>query len=240
MQYYQERSYAYQTTARGLLTPTDLTANFKRSARLYKQLLSGYLPPDRAALCLDLPCGYGNFLYFLKQTSYTRCYGYDLDPRQVELASSIDLPAQRGDVFIALMERADGETALISSIDFLEHLDKNAAVSFLEACYRSLTHGGVLILRTPCCDGFFGAHDLHNDITHEWGVTSNALGGLLAMVGFESIQLLDEPPFGSGPYAFGRLLISKCARAATAFALRLMYLAPPKIWGRSMWAVAVK
>jgi SAM-dependent methyltransferase len=198
------------------------------------------LPRDKAAICLDIPCGYGNFLYFLKQNFYTRCYGYDLDQRQVELALSIDLPAQRGDALVELMKRDEGGTALISSLDFLEHLDKNAAISFLEACYRSLGHRGVLILRMPCCDGFFGAHDLHNDITHQWGVTSNALRGLLAMVGFESIQLLDEPPSRDGPSAFVRLLISKFARTATAFALRLMYLAPPTIWGRSMWAIAIK
>lgn len=239
MHYYQERYYSYQTVARGLSTPAELVASFERAAPLYSTLLSRYLPRDKSALCLDIPCGYGNFLYFLLKSGYSRCEGYDLDPRQVELACSIKLPAQCSDAFLAL-DRDFGEIGLIASLDFLEHLDKSSAVSFLEACYRSLRQGGVLILRTPCCDGFFGAHDTHNDITHEWGVTSNALHCLLAMVGFASVEFLDDLPSGDGPIAFARLVACKCARAATAFALRLMYLGPPKIWGRSMWAIAIK
>ena len=102
LHYYQERYYSYQTTARGLLTPADLAASFERLAPLYGKLLSKYLPRDKTALCLDLPCGYGNFLYFLHKNGYTHCQGYDLDPRQVELACSIGLPAQCGDAFQAL------------------------------------------------------------------------------------------------------------------------------------------
>jgi len=239
--YYEQRWYDYQTIARGLLTVDQLTRAFESCSEQYWYSLRSYLPVNKSQLCLDLPCGYGNFLYFLKKHGYQNCRGYDLDRSQVALAQSLGLQAAQADAFIVLANLTE-TPSLIASIDFVEHLEKSSALRFLEACYERLSPGGTLILRTPCADGPFGAHDVHNDITHQWGLTSNSLRCVLAMVGFSSIQVLDIPgvsPSGGAVQA-ARWAACKMSRWVAGILLRIMCVGSPSVWGPSMWAVAIK
>lgn len=239
--YYAERYYDYQTVARGLQTADQLKSAFERLLPYYWYGLRKWLPEDKARLCLDLPCGYGNFMYFLVKHGYRNCRGYDLDRRQVELARSLGLAAERGEAFDILAGLPE-PPELISSLDFIEHLDKTTAIRFLEACYRALPAGGILILRTPCADGPFGAHDRFNDITHEWGLTSNALQCLLKMVGFSSVRILDFTTAhpGRGVVHAARWAACRVLRSAASLLLRIACVGGPAVWGRSMWAVATK
>jgi SAM-dependent methyltransferase len=239
--YHEARYYAYQTAARGLLTADRLKSEFEALAEYYWYGLRDYLPADKEQMCLDLPCGYGNFLYFLKKHGYRNCRGYDLDPRQVELARSLDLPAEWGEAFDVLANISE-PVSLIACIDFIEHLEKSAAVRFLEACYQAMPAGGTLILRVPSADGPFGAHDVCNDITHAWGVTSNALCCLLNMVGFASVRILDFPNAHPrrGILSAARWMACRISRWIAGVCLRVMCIGAPAVWGRSMWAIATK
>jgi SAM-dependent methyltransferase len=191
------------------------------------------------ARCLDIPCGYGNFLYFLKTRNYRNIKGFDLDDKQVELARLLYLPAKRGDVFDALSSLTR-QYDLISSLDFIEHLTKDEALRFLDGCSNKLAKGGLLILRTPCADGPFGAHDAWNDLTHQWGLTSNVLQKLLEMCGFVDVEILDERPLPTGPINAMRWLVFFPARMLASIFCIALGLRPPKIWTRSMMAVAYK
>jgi len=237
--YYQRRYYAYQSISRGWRTEAQLKAASQDAADDYLSSLGRWLPGDRSSLCIDLPCGAGRFLYFLRTRGYSNAVGYDIDPHQISLARMLGLDASCGDAF-EVLSSLPGEPALIASLDFLEHLDRDSAVRFLEACFCALRPGGALVLRTPCCDGPFGAHDRHNDITHEWGVTSNALRCLLGMVGFETIHVIDPLPPPISLYMFVRRQLSKVTRSAAGVVVRLMGLSPPAVWSRSFYAVAIK
>jgi len=96
---YKSVYYDYQTKARGLLAKESLTARFEQLARWYDGRLSPHLPKDKQARCLDVPCGFGNFLYFLNGKGYQNIQGIDLDSKQVELAKLVGLPAEQGDAF---------------------------------------------------------------------------------------------------------------------------------------------
>jgi SAM-dependent methyltransferase len=236
--YYQQRYYDYQTTARGLLTVDQLTTAFKRSSIFYQDRLQRWLPSDKSSLCLDIPCGFGNFLYFLRKLGYENCYGYDLDPKQVALAQSLGLRAECKDAFEILKQR-EGDVALIASLDFLEHLNKNLAVQFLEACFRSLEPNGTLILQMPCSDGPFGSHDRYNDITHEWGASSNALRCLLEMTGFVSVNFVQPTPTRT-IVGVSRWILCRISRGIVSILLHCMMLQTPTVWEPSMLAVARK
>jgi len=165
--------------------------------------------------------------------------GYDLDPKQVNLARLLDLPARHGDAFEVLTQDEEPYDC-IASIDFLEHLSKDKALHFLRLCESRLRPGGVLLVRTPCADGPFGAHDAVNDLTHEWSLTSNVLRAILEMTHFDGVRILDERP---QPYNLRnrvRLAAFHGARlAATAFVTALG-LQVPRVWSRAMWGVAFK
>lgn len=236
---YKERYYSYQTTARGLLNENSLRERFEKLRGWYGLRLGKYLPCNLEARCLDIPCGYGNFLYFLKSRNYRNVEGYDLDENQVKLARLLDLPATRGDAFDALSASTE-QYDLISSLDFIEHLTKDEVLMFVDACHNKLSEGGVLILRAPCADGPFGAHDAWNDLTHQWGLTSNVLRTLLEMCGFVNVQILDERPQPTSPINTVRWLVFFPARLVAGTFCIALGLRPPKIWTRSMMAVAYK
>jgi SAM-dependent methyltransferase len=234
MEYFEQRFYEYQTIARGLLEPASLVAAFERTAPYYDCLLQ-HIPADRDALILDVACGFGNFSYFLRLNGYRNVRGIDFDPNQVALAKSIGLHAECGDAFAALdATKPDA----IAAIDFLEHLDKNAAIQFLEKCWGALPQSGILILRLPCCD--FMAGDRYDDITHRWGVTSNAIRGLLRMAGFADVHIVDPMPPGRGVVGKFRLYVCKALRSVAGFVFKLMYVGAPGAWSRSLFVVAVK
>jgi len=231
--------YSYQTRARGLLDEKALRQQFQKMAKWYGKRLHPYLPAAKSAACLDVPCGFGNFLYFLKQRGYDNAHGYDLDPAQVELARLLELPACEGDVFEILSGQSEFY-AMISSLDFIEHVSKDDALQFLALCWQRLKPGGVLLLRAPCADGPFGAHDRHNDLTHQWGITSNLLRAILEMQGFDKIELLDERPQPTGFIDTLRWLVFFPARALATLFCMALGMSPPRIWSRSMFAVAHK
>jgi cyclopropane fatty-acyl-phospholipid synthase-like methyltransferase len=129
---------------------------------------------------------------------------------------------------------------LISSLDFIEHLSRDEALRFIELCHERLAPGGVLFLRTPSADGPFGAHDAWNDLTHRWVMTSEVLEAVLEMTGFERVVVLDERPQPYNLLNTIRAAVFPAARTLATVAVFALGLTPPRVWSRSMWAVAYR
>ena len=236
---YEKAYYSYQTQARGLLDANALQFRFEKLSQWYGGRLRKFLPDSKKAKCLDVPCGYGNFLYFLELNGYLNIVGIDSDEKQIALAKLINLPAEFGDAFEVLSAK-DKSYDLISSLDFIEHLNKDDVLMFLRMCYERLNIGGRLILRAPCADGPFGSHDAWNDITHKWGLTSNVLRTLLEMKGFSDIKILDERPQPTDLLNSIRWLIFLPTKAIADVICMGLGMRPPAIWSRSMFAIAYK
>lgn len=239
MKSYEKIYYDYQTQARGLLTEASLLARFNKLKKWYGARLSSYLPIEKSAKCLDVPCGYGNFLYFLKSKGYTNIQGIDLDSRQVELAQMLSLPAVEGDVF-ELLSDENQNFNFISSLDFIEHLSKDDALRLLALSYQRLKPDGVLLLRAPCGDGPFGAHDAWNDLTHQWGMTSNVLKTMLTLSGFDPVIVLDERPQPTSLLEFIRWIVFFPAKGLASAMCMALGMRPPAIWTRSMISIGYK
>lgn len=233
---YERLYYNYLSRAQGQLDGPALRLRFEKMAKWYACRLGPFLPPGRDAVWLDVPCGCGNFLYFLRSMGYHNVSGYDMDPEQVRLARLLDLPALERDAFVVLEDPSRSFDGIVSA-DFIEHLSRDQALRFIAGCRARLRPGGVLFLRTPCADGPLGSHDVWNDLTHQWAATSNLMRGILEMFGFDRIMILDERP---QPYSIlnrVRLAAFHSARLlASAFVLALG-LSSPAVWSTSMWAV---
>lgn len=239
MKDYEKKFYDYQTRARGLLTKDSLRERFCRSAGWYARRLRKFLPVELRAACVDLPCGYGNFLFFLRSLGYENITGYDADKEQVRLARLLDLPAHEGNAF-EVMDGKKNEFDVISSLDFLEHIEKDEAIRFVESCLQALKPGGLLLIRTCCADGIMGAHDVFNDITHKWGMTCSVLQHLLEMTGFTKVEILDERPQAYNFVNSVRAAVFPVARCIMSGLLFCLGLMPPRIWSSSMWGVGYK
>jgi 2-polyprenyl-3-methyl-5-hydroxy-6-metoxy-1,4-benzoquinol methylase len=235
----RDRYFDFLAEAR---TEEDLVARrhrFERWAQWYERRLRKHLPMDRTVSCLDVPCGSGNFLYFLRRQAYVDIVGCDISARQVALARALGLPAFKRDAMEVLSDR--GRTyGLISSLDFIEHLSRDDALRFVALCHERLAPGGVLILRTPSADGPFGAHDAWNDLTHQWAMTSGVLEAILEMSGFRRVAILDERPQPYNLVNAVRVAAFLAGRAVASAAVFTLGLTPPRIWSRSMWGVGYK
>jgi SAM-dependent methyltransferase len=238
LEYYEGFYYGYQVKGRGLETAKQLKPAFEIMANNYESLFLPLLPEDRQVRCVDLACGYGNFLYALREFGFRDVVGFDLDQAQVALARELGLDARIGDACELIKNQTN--LGLISALDLIEHLDKNTAVKLLEDMYKSLAPNGVILIRCPCADGFTGSHDICNDLTHRWGATSNMFGQLLRAVGFTEVRIIDET-IQAYPRRWGAKLKNNLrivSRSLASPVLAVLGIKAPNIWSNSMFAVA--
>ena len=229
--------YTHQTHNRGKLTKNDLLGHFEYASKFYYNVLIPYLPKVKSSNIVDIGCGYGNFLHFLKSQGFTNYQGLDFDKNQVELACSLGLNATTGDwrEFTKLEK-----TSLLSALDFLEHLPREQMLSFLECCNNSLDSDGKIILRVPNSTGFFSAADYFNDLTHEWSFTPASIEALLSIAGFKVEVCLNDRPRLYGLKGAIQNLILRTSRGITKLWLATLGLPMPKVYTKSMWIVASK
>jgi SAM-dependent methyltransferase len=158
------------------------------------QTMSGWLDEvPRDGKALDVACGAGNILQWLKIEGFVNLFGVDISQEQVEIARQQFPEVVCGDA-IAYLEKHPEEFQLITAFDILEHFTKQEAVRFLTAIYGALTPGGRLILQLPNGDSPFAGAVVHGDLTHEVTYTTVSLRHLLLASGFQDIQFQEHAP----------------------------------------------
>lgn len=227
---YRERLYRhYLANHRGadLLTAR---ARLQASAPYLKCLLK-YFPEDKDTRVLDLGCGYGSFLFWLKQAGYNHLEGIDCSHEQVKTAHSLGLDfVKQGDVHSHLAERKAESCDVVLAFDVLEHFEKEEALQFADQVFRVLAPGGLFILHLPNGEGFLSGCIAHGDFTHELILTRQSLGQLLRCVGFSQVSSYEDVPVVHGLVSAARFLIWKATRTA----LRVIYAAQTGDSGREL------
>jgi len=217
---YREQLYdCYVHTQVGPLhTPSPET--LERERRVWRDYFRALLPADKRTRLLDLGCGYGSFLYFLRKEGYANASGVDASPEQIAMAETLAIRgAVRGDCR-AFLENHTESYDCITAFDLLEHLTKDETLGLLRAAHRALAPGGRLLLKAPNADGPFGAKILYSDFTHEQAFTPRSIAQVLSATGFEQIQVLPE-----GPRVHGIISAARWAAWQALRALVLLYLA---------------
>ncbi|MCC5790911.1 MAG: class I SAM-dependent methyltransferase [Opitutales bacterium] len=230
----------YQYQGKRILnqSPEQLLAAHQKKVAFYTQRLERFLPKDKDARIVDIPCGDGNILYFLKALGYHHACGYDLDESRVQAAKDLGLNASVRDAFKAVQEVADCD--VIFSIDFFEHIDKAAAFDLLQLMHKALKPGGKIILRTPVTDSIFGGIHLHNDFTHRWAVNSQVWEAIAGANGFTLKAIIDERPVPVGVKGFVRYWVFRLGTALIKLTLKPIQQTNYKVWSPSVWFVLQK
>lgn len=238
MKQVDHKHYAFQSAAIREIDYSVLVKRFENMARWYAYFLKDHLPVDKDVPILDMPCGHGNFLWFLNRAGYKNAIGVDLDPGRVDIAQDMGLPAQQADAFDYLSSASN--LAVIASLDFIEHIDKQRVPNLLALFYRALRPGGALMLRTPITDSLLGTHDLYNDYTHKWDGNSGLLCGLLRQEGFSSVTFKDERPVLYKLVNYIRFGVFHIAKTFTNLWLVSLGFSPRTVWSTSGWYIARK
>ena len=155
----------------------------------FESVYGKVLPENKNAAILDIGCGCGQFLYFLKKKGYEDFYGIDISPQQVEFCKrNVSNNVQRADGSEFLKNREENYD-VITLYDVLEHFSKKEAVPFLRLVHGSLRDGGTAILRVPNMSNPFSLDSRYRDATHETGFTEKSLYQTLWVAGFRDIQI---------------------------------------------------
>lgn len=175
---------AYNTYSRRV---TVLDAGARRTIfRSFRRVFKGWLPADRSAPILDIACGEGSLLCYLRELGYTNLAGCDLSPENVAICHQLGLSFVREFDALRVAEMPGiGKYGTIFLMDILEHLPKQRAAAFLEQVRSLLLPEGCLILEAPNMGNLLAGLHLYYDLSHEWGLTEKTAVSLLMLAGFD-------------------------------------------------------
>lgn len=194
---------AYNTCSRRV---TVLDAGARRTIfGSFRRVLKGWLPTDLSAPILDIACGEGSLLCYLRELGYTDLSGCDLSPENVAICHRLGLGFVREfDALRVAAMAGTGRYGTIFAMDILEHLPKQRAAAFLEQVRSLLLPEGRLILQAPNMGNLLACLHLHDDLTHEWGLTEKTAVDLMMLAGFAAGEVEVRAAWNATTWA-GRL-----------------------------------
>jgi 2-polyprenyl-3-methyl-5-hydroxy-6-metoxy-1,4-benzoquinol methylase len=179
------------------------------------------LPSNREANILDIGCGDGKFLFFLRRQGYANIEGLEMSTRLADhTVKRVGCPVHLVSDTIEFLGRNLNRYDTICMNDVLEHIPKSDTISFLNAVRESLTPSGNLVVNVPQVSGFTSLYCRYNDFTHETLFTEMSLRQVLRLAGFGDIRFIKEKwPLKLTP----RHLAYRCARGVWYLILRLIF-----------------
>jgi 2-polyprenyl-3-methyl-5-hydroxy-6-metoxy-1,4-benzoquinol methylase len=169
---------------------------FEFYTKVAKRKFLSFLPFTKSASIIDIACGAGHFLYFLKKVGYTNVYGIDLSEKQLKMARKMGvIEVEQADLF-EYLPHCPGKYEMIIANEIIKHLTKEEVLKFLDTLYLALQPGGRVLIGTPNSASLFGATGICSDFTREQGFTPTSLTQVLGVCGFENVEI-----YGDGPVA---------------------------------------
>jgi 2-polyprenyl-3-methyl-5-hydroxy-6-metoxy-1,4-benzoquinol methylase len=156
----------------------------------YLPLFRGYA---RNAPLLDLGCGQGYMLRYLKSAGFTNLTGIDISKEQVEQAKNSGLNAIHADAFSFLRENKN-QFEIITAIDMIEHFKKEELFELLTLIHEALKPGGLFVLQTPNGEGLMPGYVIFGDLTHFTILSPLSLKHILTVTGFENVHIKELGP----------------------------------------------
>ncbi len=203
----RQRLYgAYVSSGQAGATPVmdDARATFAFKKPYANYLINSFLPGNKSAAILDLGCGYGPYVYHLKEAGYTNVTGVDASAEQVALAHAMGVREVLLADITAFLQQTTDTYDVVLLMDVLEHLTTAESVALLDLVYAKLTDTGKLLIHTPNAEGIFGMSIRYGDLTHETAFTATSMQQLLAIIGFKSVSCHEDRPLVHGAVSLVR------------------------------------
>jgi len=214
---------------------------YEKACTGFDQVYKDLLPEDKQAKILDVGCGTGHFLYYLKKKGYRHSFGIDISSQQVGMCQSEGLLNSKvADVFYFLKDDEE-KYDLISAHDVLEHFEKREILPLVQLIYRSLKPGGIFIVRVPNMSNPFSVDSRYRDMTHEVGFTGKSLYQTLWIGGFQKIKILPPKRIAVNSFRnFIRKLMVELFHRLIRFAFFIQDFKVPENLDKTISAVSIK
>ncbi len=222
-----------QVNKRGIETYfSELNANY-----------SGLLPLIKNAAILDIGCGMGQFVAYLRKNGYTNVTGIDVGREAIDYCKAAGIDnVFKTDSTVDFLAKNPAKFDFIILKSVIAHLPREELVATLSAMRNSLRDGGKLVIETFNASTWTGVFMRYNDFTHRNAFTENSLKAVLLMAGFKKVEIKPNR------YAITKLgqIISFLARKLWQGILRCIYIAErgvgsnPRLLSKLLIAVAEK
>lgn len=205
---YKEIIYKNYTSLNSLKSiPKVLSQNLKRGP-LYNFLITNFFPRNKNIKILDLGCGYGDFVWFMKQKGFLNVVGIDNSDEMITAGKKLGVSQiVKDDVMDYLKNLPSSSCDVITAIDIIEHFKKEDLFYLIKEIYRVLNSSGLLITHQPNADSPFVNSILYGDFTHELAFTKQSMSQLVLSNGFESLQSYEVKPLIHGIKSFLRYIL---------------------------------
>jgi len=212
---------------------------FENMAQLYYVWYGKCLPKNKDVKILDVGCGMGHFLYYLKKMGYTNFLGIDISPQAVDFVKKyITKNVILADAFEFLKGAKDFDVIVLN--DIIEHIPKERVLELLKLCFNALKPGRKIFVKTDNMSNPFSLRLRYQDFTHEVGFTEESFVQVLYIAGFRNIRVFgaSEPTWSMSISI--RVLIKKIAHMILRLLFLIQGFSAPKILDKDIIAIAEK
>lgn len=171
---------------------------FRGSRALIKERLSSYAPflevierhSGAGATALDIGCGRGEWLEVLSERGW-RAVGVDVNGAMIADALACGLDAREADALEHLESQTAESLGLVSALHVVEHVPQPYLLKLIEASFRALRPGGLMIFETPNPENLtVGSWSFHLDPSHIRPLPPELLAFLVRDGGFDPVEIV--------------------------------------------------
>lgn len=179
----------YKTSNADTIDPRNLS---RGRAGLYEGSYGWLVNPlPKGSKVLDLGCGTGFFLAWLKRKPGVVPYGTDSSTSQVEVARKslpgVEIECEDG---LAYIKQRPSTFDAIFCFDVLEHIpDEDVLLEWCETARAALKPGGLFCFRSPNGAHLLNPRIRYIDLTHARSFTRNSALQLMRSARFENIKV---------------------------------------------------
>lgn len=188
---YKEKLYsAYVKSGQSRLSDIQ----WQKKDPYVEYVISSHITDRIDALIVDLGCGYGKYIYRLKEKGYTNCKGVDISAEQVEAAHKAGVyEIEQGELLTFIKKQPD-DIDVVLLMDIIEHLTYQEIFDLIDEVKKKLSGTGKIILHVPNAEGIFGMRIRYGDLTHEVSFTPSSINQLFNTMGFKKIFIVEDKP----------------------------------------------
>lgn len=200
---------------------SQIVSNKSRNEKidLYRKRWKNYLPEHKEIEIVDLGCGEGDFMLFLKNEGYNNVQGVEIEVDRAKLAnhkSGFDVISKDALVYLTEIET---KFDVIAMLNLIEHLELDKVYELFEILLMRLKREGRVFIETPNLASPISGAIAYGDLTHKCFFSPATIAELASRFGFEIIEINEVGPYIHGGVSLIRWISWQAFRAAIYLSL---------------------